>query len=152
MDSVSPELSGRPVSERGHRGFGLLLKGKIPQWLLNVVLRALPKLPIESLHSTELKYLSLKTAFLLAITFTRCVTASTLYLLMHKAYIQYSSSLEEGENLVSLEDWCTEELKQVPSSSFGPLSCSWSLSTTPELKCCLCLIPEYISANITFPE
>ncbi|MGH0171934.1 UNVERIFIED_CONTAM: hypothetical protein FKN15_074097 [Acipenser sinensis] len=40
----------------------------LPKWSLNIVLEALTKSSFEPLHAIELKYLSLKTAFLLAIT------------------------------------------------------------------------------------
>ena len=36
------------------------------------------------------------------------VTASALYLLLQKAYTEYSDGLTEGDDLMSLEDWCTE--------------------------------------------
>ena len=36
------------------------------------------------------------------------VTASSLYLLLQKAYTEYNNDLEEGDNVMSLEDWCTE--------------------------------------------
>ncbi|MGH0150960.1 UNVERIFIED_CONTAM: hypothetical protein FKN15_032356 [Acipenser sinensis] len=43
----------------------------IAEWSLNIVLEGLTKAPLEPLHFIELKYLSLKTAFLLAITYVK---------------------------------------------------------------------------------
>ncbi|MGH0116142.1 UNVERIFIED_CONTAM: hypothetical protein FKN15_074783 [Acipenser sinensis] len=44
------------------------MKDLLPRWRLNVVLNALTKPPFEPMHSAEQKFVSFKTAFLLAIT------------------------------------------------------------------------------------
>ncbi|XP_034780644.2 uncharacterized protein LOC117973223, partial [Acipenser ruthenus] len=46
----------------------------LPEWSLNIVLEALTKAPFEPLDSIELKYLSMKTAFLLANTSAKRVS------------------------------------------------------------------------------
>lgn len=46
------------------------------------------------------------------------VTASSLYLLLQKAYADYSNDLDEGDDLVSLEDWCTERAASCPQFHF----------------------------------
>jgi len=46
------------------------------------------------------------------------VTASSLYLLLQKAYTEYNNDLEEGDNVMSLEDWCTERAVSCPQFHF----------------------------------
>jgi len=46
------------------------------------------------------------------------ITASSLHILLHKAYIQYSSSVEEEEGPKSLVDWCNERAKIIPQLQF----------------------------------
>ena len=46
------------------------------------------------------------------------VTASSLYILLHKAYTEYSSSQEDEETLDSLEAWCDERAKNSPQFLF----------------------------------
>lgn len=46
------------------------------------------------------------------------VTASSLYILLHKAYIEYSSSKEDEESLNSLEAWYDERTKANPQYHF----------------------------------
>lgn len=46
------------------------------------------------------------------------VTASSLYLLLQKAYADYSNDLDEGDDLASLEDWCTERAASSPQFHF----------------------------------
>ena len=44
----------------------------LPKWNLSVVLNELTKVPFESMKDTDLKYLTLKTAFLLALASRKC--------------------------------------------------------------------------------
>jgi hypothetical protein len=46
------------------------------------------------------------------------VTASSLYLLLQKAHTEYSNDLDEGDDLESLEDWCTERAASCPQVHF----------------------------------
>ena len=46
------------------------------------------------------------------------VTVSSLYILLHKAYTEYSSSQEDEEGLKSLEAWCDERAKASPQFHF----------------------------------
>ena len=46
------------------------------------------------------------------------VTASSLYLLLQKAYTEYSNDLDEGDDLASLEDWFTERAALCPQGHF----------------------------------
>ena len=46
------------------------------------------------------------------------VTVSNLYILLHKAYTEYSSSQEDEEGLKSLEAWCDERAKASPQFHF----------------------------------
>ena len=46
------------------------------------------------------------------------VTACSLYLLLQNAYTEYSNDLDEGEDLASLEDWCTERAALCPQVHF----------------------------------
>ncbi len=51
------------------------------------------------------------------VTRTHCVhqvTASSLYLLLQKAYAEYSNDLEEGAHLLPLEDWCFDRAAAHP--------------------------------------
>ncbi|MBN3297263.1 ARRB1 protein, partial [Amia calva] len=58
---------------KGARRLQLLRTPSLPAWRLDVVLDALSQAPFEPLNSAELKLVSLKTAFLLAITSARRV-------------------------------------------------------------------------------
>lgn len=46
------------------------------------------------------------------------VTASSLYRLLYKTYTEYSSGLEDEENLKSLDVWCNERAKVSPQFNF----------------------------------
>ncbi|MGH0126266.1 UNVERIFIED_CONTAM: hypothetical protein FKN15_027916, partial [Acipenser sinensis] len=46
----------------------------LPEWSLDIVLEALTKAPFEPIYSIELKYLSMKTAILMAITSAKRVS------------------------------------------------------------------------------
>lgn len=46
------------------------------------------------------------------------ITASSLYLLLQKAYTEYSNDLNQGDNLMSLADWCTERAALCPQVKF----------------------------------
>ena len=46
------------------------------------------------------------------------VIACSLYLLLQNAYTEYSNDLDEGEDLASLEDWCTERAALCPQVHF----------------------------------
>jgi hypothetical protein len=46
------------------------------------------------------------------------VTASSLHLLMKKAYSEYSSNLRSNENLMSFEDWCISRAEGCPQFKF----------------------------------
>ena len=56
------------------------------------------------------------------------VTASSLYLLLQKAYTEYSNDLDEGDDLMSLEDWRTERAASCPQFHF------WSIILQLELE------------------
>lgn len=56
------------------------------------------------------------------------VTASSLHLLLQKAYTEYSNDLEEGNDLMSLEDWCTERAVSCPQFHF------WSIILQLEIE------------------
>ena len=56
------------------------------------------------------------------------VTASSLYLLLQKAYTEYSNDLDEGDDLMSLEDWHTERAASCPQFHF------WSIILQLELE------------------
>ena len=65
------------------------------------------------------------------VTRTRCahqVTASSLYLLLQKAYTEYSNDLDEGDDLMSQEDWRTERAASCPQFHF------WSIILQLELE------------------
>ena len=42
------------------------------------------------------------------------VTASSLYLLLQKSYTRYTNALDEGDDLMSLEHWCTKRYVSCP--------------------------------------
>ena len=46
------------------------------------------------------------------------VTNSSLYVLLQKAYTEYSNGLDEGDELASLDDWCTERAPSCPQVHF----------------------------------
>ena len=46
------------------------------------------------------------------------VTASSLYLLLQKAYTEYSTDLDGGNNLMSLDEWRTERAASCPQFHF----------------------------------
>jgi len=46
------------------------------------------------------------------------ITASSLYLLLQKAYTAYVSGLEDKQNLTSFEDWCADRTKVYPQFQF----------------------------------
>lgn len=54
------------------------------------------------------------------------VTASSLNILLHKAYTEYSSSQRNEKSLSSLEAWCEERAKQVHSFTCGSPFCNWN--------------------------
>lgn len=56
------------------------------------------------------------------------VTASSLYLLLQKAYAEYSADLDEGAHPLSLEDWCSDRAAAHPQAHF------WSLILQLELE------------------
>ena len=56
------------------------------------------------------------------------VTASSLYLLLQKAYTKYSTDLVEGDDLMPLEDWCTKRAASCPHFHF------WSIILQLETK------------------
>ncbi|MGH0151620.1 UNVERIFIED_CONTAM: hypothetical protein FKN15_037060 [Acipenser sinensis] len=75
IDSVSPGahfLAGQFL--KGARRLRPPRKDVVPHWRLNVVLNALTKPPFEPMHSAELKLLSFKTAFLVAVTSAKRVS------------------------------------------------------------------------------
>jgi len=54
------------------------------------------------------------------------VTASSLNILLHKAYTKYSSSQKNEKSLSSLEAWCEERAKPVHSFTSGSPFCNWN--------------------------
>lgn len=54
------------------------------------------------------------------------VTASSLNILLHKAYTEYSSSQKNEKSLSSLEARCEERVKPVHSFTSGSPFCNWS--------------------------
>ena len=46
------------------------------------------------------------------------ITSSSLYLLLQKAYLDYCSSLTEGQNRLSLEEWCSKKSDLYPQFTF----------------------------------
>ena len=56
------------------------------------------------------------------------ITASSLYILLQKAYTEYSNALDEGHNMMSVEDWCTERASSCPQFHF------WSIILQLELQ------------------
>ena len=46
------------------------------------------------------------------------VTASSLYLLLQQAYQQYTSRVDEGQDPMSLDDWCAEQIDASPQFQF----------------------------------
>lgn len=47
------------------------------------------------------------------------VTVTSLTYLLHKAYTQYSSSMEDNDQM-SIEDWSRQRAESSPQSNFGP--------------------------------
>ena len=46
------------------------------------------------------------------------VKASGLYLLLKKAYTKYRESLNDGDNILFFDDWCTQQVSAVPKFQF----------------------------------
>lgn len=87
LSAVLPPVQNCPVGQ--HPYISRLIKGVFhsrppkvklfPEWNLEVVLKALEKQPFEPLNDVPLKFLTLKTVFLTAITtFRRCSDLQSL--------------------------------------------------------------------------
>ena len=46
------------------------------------------------------------------------VTASSLYVLLQKAYAKYSEGLNDGDDLLLFDDWCAQQVSAVPQFQF----------------------------------
>lgn len=49
------------------------------------------------------------------------ITASSLYILMQKSYVEYKNDLEDGQNLMSQEQWCKDMAERFPQFQFWDL-------------------------------
>ena len=54
------------------------------------------------------------------------VTASSLYILLKKAYSQYMESLEPNDQAEEFDNWCERLKQEIPQFIFGTLLFSWS--------------------------
>ena len=46
------------------------------------------------------------------------VVASSLYVLLQKAYAKYSEGLNDGDDLLLFDDWCAQQVSAVPQFQF----------------------------------